>query len=213
MTVRHALTLWIGLSCLLLAAPVSAQAPDLDRLLARFAALPGLEADFSEERTMELLAVPVRSEGHLWFAGDPARLMRRVRTPEPSAALIASGELRMESGGRVQTIPIAENAVLRGFVDSFRAVLDGNREDLDRHYEATLTARPDAGADAWELTLRPRSRELREFLRTITMRGRGVVIEEMLMVEQNGDRTRTVFRSVRTDRRFSVSEAARIFRL
>ena len=95
-------------------------APTLDSILSRFAALPGLEARFVEEKTMAMLAVPVRSEGQIYFAGNPARLMRRVTAPDPSQALIAGGELRMRSGGRTETISIAGNPVLRGFVDSFR---------------------------------------------------------------------------------------------
>lgn len=192
----------------------SAQAaPELDGLLSRFAALPGLEARFTEEKTMDLLAVPVRSEGRIWFASDPDRLIRRVTSPDPSAALIEGGTLRMRAGERVEEIDIAGNPVLRGFVDSFRAVLAGDRAALERFYEAELSARGDAGGDAWELRLRPRTPQLQRFLRGITMRGRGVVIEEMVMVEVNGDRTRTVFSDVDTDRVFGGAEAGRIFRI
>ena len=186
-------------------------APTLDSILSRFAALPGLEARFVEEKTMAMLAVPVRSEGQIYFAGNPARLMRRVTAPDPSQALIAGGELRMRSGGRTETISIAGTPVLRGCVDSFRAVLAGDRDSLNRFYEAELTPRPDAGAEAWEIRLVPRDRALRQFLRRITMRGHGVTIDEMIMLEENGDQTRTRFRDVNTHRRFSASEAGRIF--
>lgn len=185
-------------------------APALDALLARFAALPGLEAHFVEEKRVALLAVPMRSEGQIYFA-HPGRLMRRVERPDPSQALISEGQLTMRAGGRTQQIAISENPVLRGFVDSFRAVLAGDREQLLRFYRAELTARPDDGDDAWTLVLHPRSPELRQFLRVITLRGVGVRIESMHMVEDNGDETRTEFRDVRTDRRFSNAEARRIF--
>ncbi|MFK7991974.1 MAG: outer membrane lipoprotein carrier protein LolA [Sandaracinaceae bacterium] len=189
----------------------SAQAPSLERLLSRFAALPGLEAEFTEEKTMALLAVPVRSRGHIWFAGNPDRLMRRITAPDPSQALIDGGTLRMRSGGRTEELDIDSNAVLRGFVDSFRAVLAGDQASLERYYEAELTA--GEGEDAWVLSLQPRNRDLRRFVRTITMRGSGVNIEEMLMVEVNGDQTRTTFRNVNARRRYSDSESSRIFRI
>ncbi len=192
-------------------AAASAQAPSLDRLLARFAALPGLEAEFTEEKTMALLAVPVRSEGRIWFAGNPDRLMRRVTAPDPSQALILGGSLRMRSGGRTEELDIDSNAVLRGFVDSFRAVLAGDQAALERYYEAELSA--GEGDEAWVLHLRPRNPDLRRFVRTITMRGHGVNIDDMLMVEVNGDQTRTTFRNVNARRRYSSSESTRIFRI
>jgi len=195
--------------CLVLAAaaPASAQAPTLDSLLRRFSALPGLEARFVEEKRIALLAVPVRSEGRIYFSHD--RLMRRVERPERSAALIADGELTMRSGERVERLSITDNPVLRGFVESFRAVLSGDREVLERYYRARLHATD----DGWELELTPRSHELARFLRVIRMRGRGVTIREMRMIEVSGDETRTEFSDVDTARRFTDAEARRIFRI
>lgn len=190
----------------------AAQPPSLDRLLERFSELPGLETRYREEKRIALLAVPTRSEGRIYFAPDPDRLMRRQTAPEASAALIADGRLRMRQGERTEELSIRDNPVLRGFVDSFRAVLAGDREALERFYDAELTARPDAGDDAWELRLIPRAEALRQFLRSITMRGTGVTIESMTMVEVSGDETRTEFFDVRT-RRYSSAEAGRIFRV
>ncbi|MCA9610716.1 MAG: outer membrane lipoprotein carrier protein LolA [Myxococcales bacterium] len=190
-------------------ASASAQAVTLESLLARFAALPGLEARFREEKRIALLSLPVRSEGRIWFA-HPDRLMRRVEEPDPSAALIASGQLRMRSGGRTEELSIDTNPVLRGFVESFRAVLAGDQATLERYYAARLE--PGEG-EAWTLTLTPRDEALRRFLREIRMRGHGVTIEEMRMVEVSGDETRTEFYDVQTTRRFSDAEAGRIFRI
>lgn len=198
--------------CLLLPAGIaSAQAappPTLDALLARFAASPGFEARFVEEKRIALLAAPMRSEGRIYFA-PPGRMMRRIEQPEPSAALIADGRLRMRQGGRVEELTIDENPVLRGFIDSFRAVLAGDREALERYYHATYTP----GAQRWELRLRPREGPLARFLREIHLIGTGVAIAEMRMVEVSGDETRTTFTDVDTNRRFTQAESERIFRL
>jgi outer membrane lipoprotein-sorting protein len=204
---RHSILL-----CALFASSASAQEPPtLDSLLARFAAMPGLEARFTEEKRIALLAMPVRSEGQLFFA-PPGRLLRRVERPEPSVALIDGDQLRMRQGDRTETISMSNNAVLRGFIDSFRAVLAGDRAALERYYRAELVPLPDR-ADGWELRLRPRNRDLARFLRQIRMRGDGVTLREMWMTEVNGDETHTVFADVNTARRFSRSEAGRIFRI
>ena len=184
-----------------------AQAPTLEGLLARFAALPGLEASFREEKRIALLALPVRSEGRIFFSED--RVMRRVERPDPSLALIANGRLRMRNGDRTEELDIDENPVLRGFVDSFRAVLAGDRARLERFYRAELTA--GEGEHGWQLRLVPRDAALRRFLREIRMSGQGVTIHEMRMIEVSGDETRTEFFDVNTRRRFSASESRRIF--
>lgn len=203
----------VGVVLAWLALPAFAQeAPpaDLDALLARFAAAPGFEARFEEEKRIALLAVPVRSEGRIYFA-PPGRLLRRVERPDPSVALIADGRLRMRQGTRVEELSVTENPVLRGFVDSFRAVLAGDREALARFYRAQY--RPDRETGAWELVLTPRDAALARFVQEIRLRGQGAVIAEMRMLEVNGDETRTTFRDVSTSRRFSEDEARRIFRV
>lgn len=197
----------------LFAAPACAQERlTIDALLARFASLPGLEARFREEKRIALLAVPLTSEGRIYFA-PPGRLLRRVTSPEPSAALIADGHLTMRQGDRTERLAIGDNPVLRGFVDSFRAVLAGDRAALDRFYEARLEPRPEEGDSGWQLTLRPRAGDLQRFLREITMRGNGTTIREMRMLEVSGDETRTEFSEVRTDRRWTDAERARTFRV
>ena len=199
----------LGIVIVTAAAPACAQDTTLESLLEEFSGLPGLEARFREEKRIALLALPVRSEGRIWFA-HPGRLMRRVTSPDPSAALIADGQLRMRSGGRTEELSIDTNPVLRGFDESFRAVLAGNRETLERFYEAELS--PGEG-DTWNLRLTPRNRDLARFVREIRMRGHGVSIDEMTMIEVNGDQTRTEFFEVNTSRRFSAAESRSVFRI
>lgn len=203
----------VFLSALLLGVASSAHAqdeppPNLEALLQRFASSPGFEARFVEEKRIALLAVPMRSEGRIYFA-PPGMMMRRVERPDPSEALIAEGRLRMRQGDRVEELAIDENPVLRGFIDSFRAVLAGDRAALERYYEASYST----DGDRWELSLRPRGGPLARFLRSIELRGSGVAIHQMRMVEVNGDETRTTFSDVDTARRFSAAEKRRIFRI
>lgn len=182
----------------------------LDSLLRDFSRLPGMEARFREEKRIALLAVPVRSEGRIYFAPGPARLMRRVTSPDPSAALIANDQLRMRNGDQTEELSIRGNPVLHGFVESFRAVLAGDQATLERFYRARLTP---GDADAWELTLTPRNEALAGFVREIRMQGHGVVIEQMRMIEVSGDETLTTFDQVNTQRRYRADESARIFRI
>ena len=210
LTRRHLLiaALLVGAWCFGPAgSPAAAQAVTLETLLRDFRQVPGLHARFQEEKQLALMAAPLPSAGQIWFT-RPGELMRRVERPDQSAALIAEGRLRMRTGGRIEEISIADNPVLRGFVDSFRAVLAGDLPALERFYNARITGT----TSSWELTLTPRDGALRRFLSRIVMRGSGTTIREMVMTERNGDVTTTTFSDVRV-RSFSAADRARIFRI
>ena len=57
----------------------------LDALLQKFRQMPGLEPRFREAKRIALLAVPLITEGWLYFA-PPARLGRHTLAPEKSTS-------------------------------------------------------------------------------------------------------------------------------
>lgn len=186
-------------------------APSLDALMRGFSRMPGLYARFTEEKHIALLAVPVRSEGELFFA-PPGRLLRRVTSPTTSAALIEGERLIFAGDGRREEIPLDEasgNSVVAGFVGSFRHVLAGDTQSLNRTFEVDYTR---DGA-SWRLTLRPRTEALRRFMRDMVLHGESRSVLRMVMTERSGDVTTTTFRDVDTARRFTAAEQARLFRL
>lgn len=202
----------LGLALLGLSATRSvagAQEGELDRLLASFRGMTGLSARFVEEKTIALLATPIRSEGEVHFVA-PGTLMRRVTAPTASAALIERGRLTMLAHGRRQEIDLTSNAVVGGFVSSFADVLAGDRAALERTYRVDYSR---LASGDWKLTLRPRGAPLDQFLSEMEMVGRGRGVTSMRMLEVSGDVTVTTFRDVQLDRRFSDEERRRIFGL
>lgn len=189
--------------------PARAQGTELDALLASFRGMTGLSARFVEEKTIALLATPIRSEGEIHFAA-PGTLMRRVTAPTTSAALIERGRLTMVANGQRQEIDLTSNAVVGGFISSFADVLAGDRAALERTYRITY-ARVEGGD--WKLTLRPKGAPLNQFLTEMEMIGNGRSVKTMRMVEVSGDVTLTTFRDVRLDRRFGDAERRQLFRL
>ena len=184
----------------------------LAEVLRGFREMGGLSASFVEEKQIALLARPVRSEGVLYFA-PPGKLMRRVTAPTESAALIDGDTLTFVSEGRREEIPLSSNPVVGGFVASFRTVLAGDREALERTFHVTF-ARPDGDAsDTWRLTLRPRTEALRSFLTEMRLDGRGQGVVRMVMTEASGDVTTTTFSDVRVGREFSARELRQLFRI
>jgi outer membrane lipoprotein-sorting protein len=190
-----------------LASTVSAQDAELGRLLDRFEALEGLECRFREERRVALIAAPLVSEGRIFF-DPPGRFLRRTEAPEPASMRIADGELLMVDGDRTERMAVDQNPVLQAFLESFRAVLAGDRDTLERFYRVELTARD---GDAWSLRLVPRDAALARFVRDIALDGEGVRIRRMVIREVSGDVSETAFRDVDLDRRFSAAEARALF--
>lgn len=213
---RFATAFWTLLALLSLAAPpalvapATAQqsAPSLDALLRRFAAMPGMSARFREEKRIALLAVPVRSEGVIYFT-PPGKLMRRVTAPTESYALLEGGRLTFASEGERQVVELGESPVLAGFVESFRYVLAGDRAALERTYRVDYERE---GAQ-WRLTLKPRNEQLARFLREMVLEGEGFAVKTMTMAEVSGDVTTTEIFDVDPERRFSAAETRRLFRV
>jgi hypothetical protein len=180
----------------------------LERLLTAFSRMPGLHARFTEEKRMAMLAVPLRTEGEIFFA-PPDHLVRRVTAPTPSTALLEGDRLTLAQGARREVIDLSANAVVEGFVDTFRHVLAGDRGALERTYRIAFEERE----GAWKLTLAPKTEALRRFLREMVLEGEGPALRTMRMAERNGDTTVTTFTDVNARRRFSSAERARIFRI
>lgn len=187
-----------------------AQAPSLDQLLAQFRAVPGLECRFHEEKQIALLTMPITSEGTVHYA-RPSRLVRRITSPSPQIVLVDAGRLQMSEGGRVETIDLASQPVVRSFVETFARLLAGDRAALEATY--AMEYAPSSSGSTWTLTLRPRSAPLDRFLREIRFEGDGTSLRRMVMSEVSGDVTTTTFSDVVTNRRYSTDEAARIFSL
>lgn len=213
---RFATAFWTLLTLLSFAAPpafapsASAQdsAPSLDALLQRFAAMPGMSARFREEKRIALLAVPVRSEGVIYFT-PPGKLMRTVTSPSPSYALLEGGRLTFAADGERQVVELGESPVLAGFVESFRYVLAGDRAALERTYRVDYER---DGAE-WSLTLKPRNEALARFLQEMVLKGEGFAVKTMKMVEVSGDTTTTELFDVNPRRSFSDAETRRLFRV
>ena len=102
-----------------LLAPVAAPraevptADPLAQLIADLAAIPGLEAHFSEEKRLALLEEPLVSEGSLYYA-RPDRLRRSVEQPVRSTLVLRGAESDPRVDGHVRVMD--PRSVLHGDV-------------------------------------------------------------------------------------------------
>jgi hypothetical protein len=191
--------------------------PELEPLLEQFAAMTGFSARFREEKHLAMLQEPLVSRGVVYFV-PPGRLVRHVEEPLASTFLVHGGEIAYGNADESHSLDLAASPVLRSLVDGIRLVLAGDvdalRESFRVEFETDSEASTsDAGTRSWRIRLEPLRAPERDGIAWISFSGRGRIPSELRVVERGGDHTVTLFSEVRTDRRFSEDELAKLFRV
>jgi hypothetical protein len=166
-----------------------------------------LRSHFHEEKRMAVLAVPLVSEGELYFAA-PDRLARVVTAPSPSKMVIEGARLSFRDEHDVRSIPLEQTPVARMLVESLMKILAGDQDGLAALYEMTLTGHP---GGRWRLVLKPRTGPLNELIEDVALSGHGAIVEQLEVRETGGDDTLTSLSAVERDRPFSAEENRRFF--
>lgn len=205
----------IATTASLSASPVSAQsagptgdapASSLDELLAAFAAMPGLEARFVEEKSIGLLAVPLVSEGTLYFT-RPGLLFRRVDSPSPAEVRITPTTLEFFDGVSRETVDLAARPDVRLFVQSLVWILAGDRDAIDGAFDATYAV----DGDRWTARFAPKVAPMNELIEAIELDGVGRGVATITVRETSGDVAVTRIVDANPARVFSSDERARLF--
>jgi hypothetical protein len=203
------LLLGVGLSTATIAAPPAAnagQAVTVDELLAGFAKMPGLYADFRQESHFGLLAEPLVDTGTIHFADG--RLARRTLAPTPSVVVMDSHGIEFGDGSKTERIDLDGKPAVRQFVDAFREIFAGDRAGLEALYRIEFT--PGEGR-SWTLTLVPKVSPMDQIIAKVVVTGTELRIATMHVVERNGDETITSFTNVDTKRKYSKADKAKLF--
>jgi outer membrane lipoprotein-sorting protein len=202
---------------ILLTLPVSAHAEPqrgaatstltLEKLLAQFRSMKGLEAKFREEKRIAMLDAPLVSEGTLHFS-VPDRLLRTTAKPTKTRMLIDGAKLTFNDGHTTESMSLDANPVAKLFVDSFLKILVGDTAALSRLYE--MTFKPGAG-ELWELSLKPKVDPMNKVISVIELSGSGRIITKMRIAEIGGDETLTTYTGVDTSRTYAIEEQKKLF--
>ncbi len=178
----------------------------LEALMQRMSATTGVRAEFREEKILALLAVPLVSEGVLYFV-PPKRMARITTRPGTSALVIDGGRLSYTDEAGASNVDLSGNRVARTLVENFVVLFGGDLAALRERYEIAF----DAEGPRWRMQLTPKAAPLSTFLTAVEMRGAGPALQEMTVREADGDSTVTHFLAVETDVRFSAEDLARLF--
>ncbi|MFT7534127.1 MAG: hypothetical protein ACI85K_000072 [Hyphomicrobiaceae bacterium] len=185
-----------------------------EALFRAFAAIQGLSADYTEDKYLSLLAVPLKSKGKLHFM-QPGYLSRIVESPEKSKLTITDSELRMASTDatgkqKEEVIDLRQSDRVRLFVTSLVQVFQGNEKALKQHYQIRYTPRID-DSHAWQLELKPLKKPLTQIMKKLLLVGRDKAVTRIELHEPNGDRTITKIVKVNPKRVFTAKEQNYIF--
>ena len=159
----------LAVACLALTTTtLHAAEPDLDALLARLARPAPDTTSFVEVRFSSLLETPIVVSGRLEHRQDGS-LMRRVDSPYREVTELRGENVTVErEGSKPRHFSLNRAPELRGMLASFAALLQGDRQMLDRYFVVALQ-----GTDArWEIVLSPRDAKLKNRLSRITVNGR-----------------------------------------
>jgi hypothetical protein len=204
---RFSACCWLSLVLAAAALADPSQPPsELARVLDRMASSRGVEASFRERKELGLLASPLESRGVIYFAA-PDRFARFTLRPGFTALVVSGDDVRLREGRDGETVDLSDSPVARVFVENFVALWSGDRERLERLYVVEFLG----DLEHWELRLVPRRKPLSDVIAAISLRGSADRLREMLVAERDGDRTTTIFESLREDRAFSPRELERIF--
>lgn len=167
-------------------------ADELDKVFTSMAKVEGLRADFVEKKKLALMTIPLESKGSIYFSRTEG-LVREVSGHGGSKAWVKAEKVLLKEGQKVREIPLQEGKAITKLIHSFRNVLLGKRKALAKDY--ALAFKRDG--KSWSLTLTPKDKTLLQFMKQIEFRGEGEEISSMVMLEKNGDETKTVFSNIK----------------
>lgn len=192
--------------------PTSAQAADpkapvsVDELLAGFAKMPGLYAEFRQESHFGLLAAPLIDTGTIHFADG--RLARRTLEPTPSVVVMDDAGIEYGDAESQQRIDLDGKPAVRQFVEAFTKIFAGDRAGLEALYRIQFQA---GEGRSWTMTLVPKVSPMDQIIAKVEVTGTELEIAKMRVVETSGDETTTFFAKVDTARKYSKDEKKRLF--
>ncbi len=195
-TTRVFLSLLFGSA--LLAAPAQAQSlpPNeakslLDRIRAKRANAPQVQADFEEEKEVHLMNKPISSSGKVWFAA-PDKFRREVKGNSPSVTVSDGQQLwiyypKFQSA---EHYSLGKRSPLDAGIAALTAAL--NLANVEDSYHITASKLE----NGYELQLAPRNPSLKRLLKTFNIQlNADLQVQHTEMVQPNGDHIVTLYRN------------------
>jgi hypothetical protein len=142
------------------------------------------EVQFQEVRAARLLKTPIRSNGVLRFI-RPDRLERETLQPVHETVVIEGAEITIDRAGAQTSVSLSSGSPPAMMVQTLRAVLSGDWRELELMNRVQATG----SISEWMLLLEPRADSA--MIREIRLSGHNDTVDEIAVIERNGDSTIT----------------------
>ena len=163
----------------------------LERIRAKGAESPNLQADFREEKTVRLMNKPISSAGKVWFQ-KPNKFRREVQGNAPSITVSDGQQLWIyyPKFKSAEHYSLGRHSPLDAGIAALTAAL--NLENVEGSYHITASRQ----GNGYELQLVPRNPSLKRLLKSFAIQINGdLKVQRTEMVHANGDRTVTQYSS------------------
>jgi hypothetical protein len=178
---------WLLLPFLLGTAPSAHATADwnMASLMRALASSTHATVAFEETRVLAYLEVALTSHGVLSMTPD-GQLIKETVAPHQERLVVESDKVRSLRAGEDEVVlQLSDVPVLRGFVEAFRATLQGDQATLSRYYQLELQG----SEEGWLLQLRPQQASLGAVIRMIDVAGVHARVTSYTVTEQSGDVT------------------------
>ena len=162
---------------------------DLKNLLAGIRQNRSTQADFQEERVIQLMKKPILSSGKVWFQ-PPNKFRREVKGNSPSVTVSDGRQLWIyyPNFKSAERYPLGKGSPLDSTVAAINSAL--NLENIENVFQINA-AKTDKG---YELALTPRTPSMRRAFQKLDLRvNDNLRVERTDMLLPNGDRIVTTY--------------------
>jgi outer membrane lipoprotein-sorting protein len=166
---------------------------DLKNLLARIrekrAAAPQVQADFQEEKIIQLMNKPIISSGKVWFQA-PSKFRREVKGNSPSVTVSDGQQLWIYYSNfkLAERYSLGKRSPLDSVITAINTAL--NLENVENTFHITGIKID----NHYELYLLPRTPSMKRMFQKLNLRiNDNLLVERTEMIQPNGDRIVTTY--------------------
>jgi outer membrane lipoprotein-sorting protein len=147
--------------------------------------LDRMRATFTEEKSVKLLAHPLRSTGTIVFSRDRG-VARLTTKPKVTSVVITPTTLKFKDANHSEEIPLDKSKDLKAFALIFPSVLRGDRVALEKSFAIGLYG---SDTDRWALVFTPKTDSLKKLVAKIAVYGTRGDLTGVDITETSGDTT------------------------
>ena len=155
--------------------------PEFVSMQERFSELP-LVASYTQTKHIGKIKKDLVSTGRMLMAPGKGMVFM-IKKPYRSVMVVGKDQMKQQVGsGKVTQMDVSQNHIYTSMATSLESIFTGDYDRIEKNFHISFLSED----GRWYLGLKPRDKALSAFIKSITIAG-SENLEELLMVEKNGD--------------------------